>query len=98
MVSQTQPLNIIFLPHNTNKSYNEWIFAFSEHNSQRSLSCYGWQDVTHSRAWWFWQPLVLGACSATGEEDVCGIEVEGGKVPTKDWFVNLQILTSGGFQ
>ncbi len=27
----------------------------------------------------------------------CAIEVEGGKVPTKDWFVNLQILTSGGF-
>ena len=28
----------------------------------------------------------------------CAIEVEGGKVPTRDWFVNLQILTSGGFQ
>ena len=28
----------------------------------------------------------------------CAIEVEGGKVPTKDWFGNLQILTSGGFQ
>ena len=28
----------------------------------------------------------------------CAIEVEGGKVPTKDWFLNLQILTSGGFQ
>jgi hypothetical protein len=27
-----------------------------------------------------------------------GVEVEGGKVPTKDWFLNLQILTSGGFQ
>src|ERR671924_983325 len=28
----------------------------------------------------------------------CGVEVEGGKVPTVDWFLNLQILTSGGFR
>jgi hypothetical protein len=28
----------------------------------------------------------------------CGVEVTGGKVPTPDWFLNLQILTSGGFQ
>ena len=28
----------------------------------------------------------------------CAIEVEGGRVPTTDWFLNLQILTSGGFQ
>jgi hypothetical protein len=28
----------------------------------------------------------------------CGIQVEGGKLPTDDWLVNLQILTSGGFQ
>jgi hypothetical protein len=28
----------------------------------------------------------------------CGVEVEGGKVPTHDWFLNLQILTSGGFR
>jgi hypothetical protein len=28
----------------------------------------------------------------------CGAEVEGGKVPTRDWFLNLQILTSGGFR
>ena len=28
----------------------------------------------------------------------CGIEVQGGKLPTDDWFRNLQILTSGGFQ
>ena len=28
----------------------------------------------------------------------CGMEVEGGRVPTADWFLNLQILTSGGFQ
>jgi len=27
----------------------------------------------------------------------CGVEVEGGTVPTRDWFLNLQILTSGGF-
>jgi hypothetical protein len=27
----------------------------------------------------------------------CGVEVEGGKVPTTDWFLNLQILTAGGF-
>ena len=28
----------------------------------------------------------------------CGVEVEGGKVPTPDWFLNLQFLTSGGFR
>jgi hypothetical protein len=28
----------------------------------------------------------------------CGVEVEGGTVPTPDWFINLQILTSGGFR
>src|SRR5499426_1290632 len=28
----------------------------------------------------------------------CGVEVEGGTVPTPDWFLNLQILTSGGFR
>jgi hypothetical protein len=28
----------------------------------------------------------------------CGVEVEGGKVPTRDWFLNRQILTSGGFR
>jgi hypothetical protein len=28
----------------------------------------------------------------------CGVEVEGGRVPTRDWFLNLQILTSGGFR
>jgi hypothetical protein len=28
----------------------------------------------------------------------CGVEVEGGIVPTRDWFLNLQILTSGGFR
>jgi hypothetical protein len=28
----------------------------------------------------------------------CGIEVEGGCVPTADWMLNLQILTSGGFR
>jgi hypothetical protein len=28
----------------------------------------------------------------------CGVEVEGGTVPTQDWFLNLQILTSGGFR
>jgi hypothetical protein len=26
----------------------------------------------------------------------CGVEVEGGCVPTSDWMLNLQILTSGG--
>jgi hypothetical protein len=29
---------------------------------------------------------------------LCGIEVEGGRVPTSDWMLNLQILTSGGYQ
>jgi hypothetical protein len=28
----------------------------------------------------------------------CGVEVEGGIVPTRDWLLNLQILTSGGFR
>jgi hypothetical protein len=28
----------------------------------------------------------------------CGVEVEGGTVPTQDWFLNLRIATSGGFQ
>jgi hypothetical protein len=28
----------------------------------------------------------------------CGVEVEGGTVSTCDWFLNLQILTSGGFR
>jgi hypothetical protein len=28
----------------------------------------------------------------------CGAEVEGGRVPTRDWLLNLQILTSGGFR
>jgi hypothetical protein len=28
----------------------------------------------------------------------CGVEVEGGRVPTSDWMLNLQILTSGGFR
>src|SRR5215470_8691092 len=28
----------------------------------------------------------------------CRVEVGGGTVPTRDWFLNLQILTSGGFR
>ena len=28
----------------------------------------------------------------------CGVEVEGGRIPTADWMLNLQILTSGGFR
>jgi hypothetical protein len=28
----------------------------------------------------------------------CGVEVEGGRLPTSDWILNLQILTSGGYQ
>src|SRR5713101_655772 len=28
----------------------------------------------------------------------CGVAVEGGRLPTTDWFLNLQILTSGGFR
>jgi hypothetical protein len=28
----------------------------------------------------------------------CGVEVEGGRMPTSDWMLNLQILTSGGFR
>jgi hypothetical protein len=28
----------------------------------------------------------------------CGVEVEGGRLPTADWLLNLQILISGGFR
>src|SRR6266851_4188800 len=28
----------------------------------------------------------------------CGVEVEGGVLPVSDWMLNLQILTSGGYQ
>jgi hypothetical protein len=28
----------------------------------------------------------------------CGVEVEGGRLSTQDWMLNLQILTSGGFR
>jgi hypothetical protein len=28
----------------------------------------------------------------------CGVEVEGGRLPTADWMLNLQILTSGDYQ
>jgi hypothetical protein len=28
----------------------------------------------------------------------CGVEVEGGRLPTSHWMLNLQILTSGGYQ
>jgi hypothetical protein len=28
----------------------------------------------------------------------CGVEIEGGTVPTRDWFLNLQLLTSGGLR
>jgi hypothetical protein len=27
----------------------------------------------------------------------CGMEVEGGRIPPADWFLNVQILTPGGF-
>ena len=27
----------------------------------------------------------------------CGVEVEGGRLPTADWMLNLQSLTSGAF-
>jgi hypothetical protein len=32
-------------------------------------------------------------CSHAGQ---CGVEVEGGRVPTRDWFLNVHLLTSGG--
>ena len=41
--------------------------------------------------------LIPYQCRAT-HAGQCGVEVEGGKVPTRDWFLNLQILTSGGFR
>src|SRR5262245_15919 len=28
---------------------------------------------------------------------LCGVEVDGGRIPTSDWMLNLQILTSGGY-
>jgi len=39
-----------------------------------------------------------GVADAMIEAGQCGVEVEGGQVPTQDWFLNVQILTSGGFQ
>jgi len=30
--------------------------------------------------------------------DQCGVEVEGGRLPTRDWWLNLHILTSESFQ
>ncbi len=41
--------------------------------------------------------LVPYQCRAT-HAGQCGVEVEGGRVPTQDWLLNLQILTSGGFR
>ncbi|HSX81247.1 MAG TPA: hypothetical protein VLQ80_22095, partial [Candidatus Saccharimonadia bacterium] len=41
--------------------------------------------------------LVPYQCRAT-HAGQCGVEVEGGRVPTRDWFLNVQILTSGGFR
>jgi len=32
------------------------------------------------------------------QADQCGVDVEGGRLPTQDWFLNVQILTSGGFR
>ena len=29
---------------------------------------------------------------------LCGVQVEGGVLPTSDWILNLQILTSGGYR
>ena len=29
---------------------------------------------------------------------LCGVEVAGDRVPTIDWMLNLQILTSGGYR
>jgi hypothetical protein len=29
---------------------------------------------------------------------LCGVEVEGGTIPTRDWLLSLQIRTSGGFR
>jgi hypothetical protein len=28
----------------------------------------------------------------------CGVEADGGRVPPGDWFLNVQILTAGGFR
>jgi LysM repeat protein len=39
------------------------------------------------------QPIEPGIISYTG-----GVQVEGGRVPTGDWMLNLQILTSGGYR
>ena len=29
---------------------------------------------------------------------LCGVQVEGGRAPTSEWMLNLQILTSGGYR
>jgi len=41
--------------------------------------------------------LVPSQCRAK-HAGQCGVEVEGGTVPTRDWWLNLHILTSGGFR
>jgi hypothetical protein len=42
-----------------------------------------------------WQSVPYQRCARHAGQ--CGVEVEGEIVPTHDWFLNVQILTSGGF-
>src|SRR5438067_12174905 len=40
----------------------------------------------------------LASILRTLSHDPCGVEVEGGTVPTRDWCLHLHLLTSGGFR
>jgi len=43
-------------------------------------------------------PWLRVETSGRSRISLCGVQVEGGHVPTSDWMLNLQILTSGGYQ
>jgi len=72
------------------KACVEGVFAFLlslGFQLTHKASCTGGGCLTHH----FCQRRALNAGK-------CGVEVEGDGVPTSDWMLNLQILTSGGSQ
>ncbi len=56
-----------------------------------------WQPTGVCHGLTYLYNLVTYQCRAK-HAGQCGVEMEGGTIPTKDWFLNLQILTSGGLQ
>jgi hypothetical protein len=54
-----------------------------------------WYFTTKSGGMWYNLVPYQRRAQHAGQ---CGVEVEGGRVPTADWMLNLQILTSGGFR